>query len=132
MTHSLDQLRQTLSEPIVQVALGEQQASLHTDTDKGSVWILQTVSNDWNLIGLPQQEPCDFSSIHNQDYRFLAGHMLDEAMSVEISGSESSASASGHGMWLAILPLADATTARFLDRDGNVVCECTIATLPRA
>ena len=127
MTHPPDQIRQALSKPLAQVALGEQRASLHTDLDKGSVWMLQTNPNDWDISQITRTAPRKFASTLNGEWRSLAGYMPDGAMSVEISGSEPSASASGHGMWLAILPLADATTARFLDRDGNVVCECTIA-----
>ena len=127
MTHPLDQLRQVLSEPLVQVTLGEQRASLHTDSDKGWVWLLQTDPSDWNITRIRRQEPSEFSSLHNQDWRSLAGHMPDEAKSVEIAGPESVASASGDGMWLSILPLADAATVRFVDEDANVVWEYAIA-----
>ena len=126
MMHPLNQIREVMSEPLVQVALGEQRASLHTDPDKGWVWMLQTDPNDWNLIRIRQPEPCEITSSHNQDWRFLAGHMPDDAESVEIAGAESAASASGNGVWLAILPLSDAATARFLDKDQNVVRECVV------
>ena len=126
MTRPSDQIRQALSEPLVQVALGEQRASLHTDLESGQIWMLQTSLNDWDIT-LIRLESSELASTHNQDWRFLAGHMPDGAESVEIVGSESAASASGRGMWLTILPLADATALRFLDRDGNIVCECPIA-----
>ena len=126
MTHPLDQIREMMSEPLAQVALGEQRASLYTDQYRGWVWMLQTDPNDWNLIRIRLPEPCEFTSTRNQDWHFLAGHMPDDAESVEIAGSDSAASASGNGLWLTILPLADAATARFLDRDGNIVGECAI------
>lgn len=127
MMDPLDQLRQTLSEPIAQVAVGEQRASLHTDPSNGWILMLQKDRNDWNVTRIRQPEPCNFAFIHNQDWRFLASHMPDDAKSVEIAGSESAASTSGRGLRLAVLPLLDAATARFLDEDRNVVCECAIA-----
>lgn len=126
MMHPLDQIREVMSEPLVQVTLGEQTASLHTDPDRGWIWMLHMNPNDWNLIRVRRSETCEFTSARNRAWRFLAGHMPDDAESVEIAEAESAASASGNGVWLAILRPSDAATVRFLGNDQNVVREYTV------
>lgn len=126
MMHPLDQIREVMSEPLVQVTLGEQTASLHTDPDSGWIWMLHMNPNDWNLIRVRRSETCEFTSARNRAWRFLAGHMPDDAESVEIAEAESAASASGNGVWLAILRPSDAATVRFLGNDQNVVREYTV------
>lgn len=125
-----DAFRRVMSEPLVQVSLGEREASIHTAPTKGWLWILYTTPDGQDVSRIRFADACEYTSEYIGGVRYIAGHMPDKAEEVEIDGTEMAASATGQGMWVAILPSADAAIERFLDADGNIVRECPVEMVP--
>ncbi len=125
-----DAFRRVMSEPLVQISLGEREASIHTDPTKGWLWILYTTPDGRDISRIRSADPCEYASAYIGGSHYIAGHMPDKAEEVEIEGTELAASATGHGMWITILPSADAAIVRFLDADRNVVQECPVEAVP--
>ncbi len=121
-----DAFRQLMSEPFIQVSLGEREASIHTGPTQEWLWMLYTTPDGRDISRIRSADPCEYASEYIGGARYIAGHMPDKAEEVEIEGTELAASATGHGMWVTIIPSADAASVRFLDADRNVVLECAV------
>ena len=129
-TDPTDAFRQVMSEPLVQVSLGEREASIHTDPIQGWLWMLYTTPDGRDISRIRSADPCEYASEYIGGARCVAGYMPDKAEEVEIEGTEMAASATGHRMWITILTSADAAIVRFLDADRNVVQECAVEIAP--
>lgn len=123
-----DRFSQILSEPLVEVSLGEREASIRTDPNRGWLWMLHTTPDGQSISRLRSPEHFRYISEYEGGARYLAGHLTEDRIErVEVDGA---VSAVANGLWLVILPSADAATVRFLDGEGNVIIEYAIEAVP--
>ena len=126
-----DRFRQVMSEPLVEVSLGEREASIRTDPTKGWLWMLHTIPGSQSISRIRDPKHLRYASEYAGGARYLAGHLpFDEVVEIEVPGVELSASAIGNGMWLAIVLSADAAMVCFLDSDRNVVHKYPVEAVP--
>lgn len=98
-----DAFREVMSEHLVQVSLGEREASIHTDPSLGWLWMLYTTPDGRDISRIRFADSCEYASEYICGVGYIAGHMPDKAEEVEIEGTEMATSATGRGMWITVI-----------------------------